>query len=98
MSRRTRRADAAAGFLFISPWLAGFLLFVIIPVLISLYLAFTRYDILSAPRWIGLQNFSRMFFRDPKFWQALRVTLITVVVSVPLRLPFALFVALLLNT
>jgi multiple sugar transport system permease protein len=98
MSLRNRRADTVAGYVFISPWLAGFLFFVIIPIIASLYLAFTHYDILSPPRWIGLSNFGRMFTRDPKFWQSVKVTFITVIVSVPLRLAFALAIALLLNT
>jgi multiple sugar transport system permease protein len=97
MARSKRRAGSAAGYVFIAPWLAGFLLFIVIPIFISLYLSFTRYDILSPPRWIGLDNFARMFMRDAKFWQAVKVTFITVLVSVPLRLAFALFIAMLLN-
>jgi len=95
---RGRRADTIAGYAFIGPWLLGFLAFVIAPILISLFLSFTRYDILSAPKWIGVANYVRLLTRDPKFWHSMGVTLLTVLVSVPLRLAFALVVAMLLNT
>ncbi len=97
MTRR-RAVDAIAGYAFIAPWLVGFSAFVIAPILISFFLSFTRYDILSAPRWVGVANYARMLTRDPKFWHSLGVTLVTVLVSVPLRLAFALCVAMLLNT
>ena len=64
----------------------------------SLYLAFTDYDILTAPRWIGLENFHRMFTQDRRYLQSVTVTLFYVAVAVPLRLAFALALAMLLNT
>ena len=64
----------------------------------SLYLAFTDYDILTAPRWVGLENFQRMFFEDRRYLQSVTVTLFYVAVAVPLRLAFALALAMLLNT
>jgi ABC-type sugar transport system permease subunit len=58
-ARRSRRAirEALVGFAFISPWILGFLLFTLGPMLASLYLSFTRYNIVQAPRWVGLENF-----------------------------------------
>jgi multiple sugar transport system permease protein len=64
----------------------------------SLYLAFTDYDILTAPRWVGLENFERMFLQDRRYLQSVTVTLFYVAVAVPLRLAFALALAMLLNT
>ncbi|TCC19315.1 sugar ABC transporter permease [Kribbella sindirgiensis] len=67
-----------------------------VPLLASLYLAFTNYDILNAPEWTGLENFQRMI-HDDQFWASVRVTLIYVLVSVPLQLAFALLLALILD-
>jgi multiple sugar transport system permease protein len=95
-SRRTGR-EAVAGYLFLSPWLIGMLLLTLGPMLYSAYLAFTNYDLLSAPKWIGLDNFDRMFTADPRFRSSVRVTLIYVAVSVPLLLIVSMALALLLN-
>lgn len=91
----TRRA--LYGYLFISPWLAGLVLFVGGPILASLYLSFTQYDILSAPRWIGLGNYHRAFFEDVLFWPSLGRTFYYAVVAVPLGLCGSLALALLLD-
>ncbi|MFN8499630.1 MAG: sugar ABC transporter permease [Anaerolineae bacterium] len=96
--RRKNRSENLAGYLFISPWLIGFLAFTLIPMLASLYFAFTDYSLLSPPKWVGLANFQRMFFEDPRYWKSVQATLYYVFVAVPLRLMFALAVAMLLNT
>nr|WP_313886470.1 sugar ABC transporter permease [Bacillus sp. SD088] len=85
------------GFSFIAPWLLGFLGFVIGPMIASLYLSFTDYDILSSPNWIGFDNYVRMFTEDPRFITSLKVTFLFVFISVPLKLAFALFIAMLFN-
>ena len=92
---RSRGYNNLAGYLFITPWLIGFVAFMVIPMGISLYLAFTRYDVLSAPVWVGAENFIKIFTQDPQFWQSLKVTVIYVILEVPLRLAFALFLAVL---
>jgi multiple sugar transport system permease protein len=89
--RRQLREDIA-GYLFISPWLIGFLAFSVIPIFMSLYFSFTNYDILASPVFSGIANFRRML-TDSRFWQSLKVTFIYAFVSVPLRLVFAFFVA-----
>lgn len=91
---RRRRRDRA-GYLFLLPWFLG-MLFVIVPFFASLYLAFTDYNLLNAPKWIGLDNFVEMF-HDPKLRQSLKVTFIYSFVSVPLSLAAALAVAMVLN-
>jgi multiple sugar transport system permease protein len=88
--------ENAIGYLFMLPWFVGLLTLTLGPMLASLYLSFTRYDLLSAPQWIGLQNFFDMF-ADIRFLDALRVTAIYVFLSVPLKLAFALLLAMLLN-
>jgi multiple sugar transport system permease protein len=81
-----------AGYLFISPWLAGFFAFSIIPILMSLYFSFTNYDILASPIFSGAANFKRMV-TDTRFWKSLQVTFTYAFVSVPLRLIFAFLIA-----
>jgi multiple sugar transport system permease protein len=87
-------AENLSGFAFISPWLIGFLAFTAVPILFSLYYSFTEYDILASPIFNGLHNFRRMM-GDELFWQSLSVTFFYAFVSVPLRLVFAFFIALL---
>ena len=83
------------GYMFIMPWLLGFLAFTAIPMVSSLYLSFTRYDIMSSPVWIGLNNYSRILLDDDQFWQSIKITFFYVLISVPLRLIVALFLAVL---
>lgn len=93
------RRNNFVGYLFISPWLIGFLLFSLIPIGASLVLAFTNYDLLRSDiDYIGVENFKRMFYDDLRYWKSVRATLNYVVFTVPLRLTFALVVAMLLNT
>ncbi|MCX8279230.1 sugar ABC transporter permease [Phyllobacterium sp. 0TCS1.6C] len=86
-----------AGYLFLSPWLIGFFCLTLGPALASLYLSFTRFDLLTVPEFIGAQNYVRMVTADPKFAASMKVTLIYVILSVPLKLTFALAVAMILN-
>ncbi|MDL4839331.1 carbohydrate ABC transporter permease [Aquibacillus rhizosphaerae] len=86
------------GYFFIGPFILGFLAFTIIPILSSLYFSFTSYDLFSSPRWIGIENYTKMFTDDPRYLHSLRITFIYVFGGVPLRLAFALLVAMLLNT
>ncbi|MFZ6026681.1 MAG: carbohydrate ABC transporter permease [Chloroflexota bacterium] len=85
------------GYLFISPWLIGFFIFTLIPMLASLYLAFTDFRLTSSPHWIGIENFQKMLFSDPRYWKSVRATFFYVLTAVPLRLIFALGIAMLLN-
>lgn len=92
-----RLKQASAGYLFISPWLLGFVLFTAGPVLASLVLSFFGWSLIQPPHFVGFENYTRMFTDDPLFWQSLQVTLTYVMVSVPLQILFALFLAILLN-
>lgn len=86
------------GYLFISPWLIAFFAFTFIPIVASFVLAFTDYNILSPPEFIGTENFYRMLFQDSRFWKAVKATFYFAFTSVPLKLAFALAVAMILNS
>jgi pectin-derived oligosaccharide transport system permease protein len=90
-------ADRTAGYVFLLPWFAGLAIFTVGPLVYSLYLSFTDYNLLQPPRWIGFANFTEMFTADPRYFHAARVTLLYVVLVTPLKLALALAVALLLN-
>jgi multiple sugar transport system permease protein len=91
-----RHSNTAAGLLFISPWLIGFVLLTLWPMMMSLYYSFTDFSLLDAPKWIGMQNFHEIA-HDRFFYNSLKVTFAFMLTSVPLRLIFALLVAILLN-
>ncbi|MFF3713755.1 carbohydrate ABC transporter permease [Streptomyces phaeochromogenes] len=93
--RRRGRRENLAGYLFMSPWIAGFLLLTAGPMAASLYFAFTDYNLFDSPQWIGFDNFTRMF-DDPRWQKSVEVTAKYVVIGTPLKLLLALGVALLL--
>jgi len=95
--RRRRTRTYGLAFLFLSPWIVGFLLFLVYPMVASLYFSFTHYDLLNSPRWIGLANYKYMLENDPFFWQAVRNTAWMIVIGLPLRLFWALMTATLLT-
>lgn len=82
--------------LFLTPWILGLLIFSIYPIIYSLYLSFTNFNLIQTPDWIGIRNY-RFLLRDPRFLQASKVTLRYVLYGVPLQLVFALALALVLN-
>jgi multiple sugar transport system permease protein len=92
-----RRREALTFYLLISPWLLGFLLLTVGPMLYSLFISFTRWDLLTDPVWIGLGNYVDKMPNDPRFWQSLKVTLIYTALYVPLELVGGLFLAMLVN-
>lgn len=88
---------AVWGYVFALPWLIGLLVFVIGPIFASLYLSVTQYDILSPPKFIGLQNYQHALFGDNLFWLSILRTLEYGIITVPLGLIGSLLLALLLN-
>jgi multiple sugar transport system permease protein len=88
--------DNKAGYLFLLPWLIGLVVITIGPMIASLYLSFTNYSLIQAPKWTGLDNYVRML-SDARLHNSLKVTFIYVFVSVPLQLILALAIALLLD-
>jgi multiple sugar transport system permease protein len=94
-----RRREAIDGILMASPWMIGFLLFVAGPMLFGLYVSLTEWDIISTPRFIGLENYVRMFSGDDAlFYQSLRVTLLYTAISAPLHVVLSFLLAYLLNS
>ncbi|MDX1415127.1 MAG: sugar ABC transporter permease [Candidatus Promineifilaceae bacterium] len=89
--------EALWGYAFISPWIIGFLIFTLGPMLASLYFSFTDYNIIDPPTWAGIDNYRRAFFEDPIFWHSLKRTLYFAALALPLGLAFGLLLAILLN-
>ena len=94
-SRARRKWLAVA--LFMSPWVIGFFVFTLYPIVSSLYFSFTHYRSCSQPVWIGMDNYKFMFTQDPFFWISVRNTIWIIVFGVPLRIVFAIFTATLLT-
>ncbi len=88
---------ALMGYLFISPWIIGLVVFIAGPIIVSLYLSFTDYDILSPPRFSGFSNYVRALTGDRLFWPSLGRTAYYALVSVPILLTGSLGLAMLLN-
>ena len=95
--RRARRRSAwrrrRLVLLLLSPWLAGFAVFFGYPLVMSAYLSFNHYDLLSPPRWVGLANYRYMFTVDPQVWTAIKNTLWLIAVMVPLQVLFSFGIA-----
>jgi len=97
-SRTNHRAkEYLVGYLFVSPWIIGFVAFTLWPFLQSIYLSFTRYNIESPAKWVGTANYRMLLTQDPLFWQSAWVTIKFAIVSVPLGIFFGIALALLLN-
>lgn len=90
------RREAVEGYLFISPWLLGLVIFTLGPILASFYFSLTDFEVVRSPIFVGWQNYDRLV-NDRLFWQALRVTSIYVFTAVPLGLVFSFALALLMN-
>lgn len=96
MTKREKK-EARAGWLFISPWVIGFICLTGGPLLFSLYASFTNYNMTSKMDFIGVANYVRMFTKDPVFWKSLGNTLYYVALAVPVSCICAIFLATLLN-
>lgn len=103
--RATRRASARRrlcrnleGWAFASPWIIGFVVFTLGPMLASAALAFMKWDMLSPPSFVGFANIQTALFKDPLVWQSLRITTTYALVTVPLNIFLGLGLAILLNS
>jgi multiple sugar transport system permease protein len=95
-NRKAGRAEARAGLLFALPWMVGMTVFIAVPLLLTFYIAQTKFQIVGAPKWVGLRNYEALW-TDPAFWKSAENTFLFAVISVPLKLIIALALALLLN-
>lgn len=93
----TLNRNNVAGYVFILPFIIGLVVFTAIPFFTSLYLSFTEYNVLSPAKWIGVQNFHKMFFEDKLFWTSFKVTFKFAFIQVPIKLAVSLLVALVLS-
>jgi len=91
------KKEAIWGYLFIMPWIIGFLGLRLGPMIASFFLSFTEYAIISPPKFVGLANYIKMFTSDPAFRDAIRVTLTYAIFAVPVGLSLSLMIAMLLN-
>lgn len=92
-----KRAENVAAYFFLTPWLIGLIGITALPMVASLYLSFTDYGILRPPKWVGLENYTKLFTGDRRFIKSIWVTLTYVAWSVPLTLIFSLTIAVALN-
>ena len=90
------RREALTFYVLIAPWLVGFMVFLAYPMLRSLYLSFTNYNLLNPPVWVGFQNYERIF-ADADFWQSLKVTFLFALGSVPGGTVIAIAIAMVLS-
>ena len=89
--------EEITGWLFAMPWILGFILFTAGPMLFSLYTSFTKYNIIASPKWIGTENYEKLFLQDPLFYKAMANTFWMVIVKMPIVMIVAISFALLLN-
>ena len=92
-----RQREAILFYLCISPWLIGFVLFYLGPIIASFYFSLTEWDLLTSPQFVGMENYVRLFTRDTMALKSFKVTLVYTLVYVPLDMIFGLSLALLLN-
>jgi multiple sugar transport system permease protein len=95
--RAGRYRHGLAPWLLLTPWLIGLFAITLGPMVASLYLSFTNYNLLGQLRWVGLNNYVELLTDDPRYAAAVLVTLKYVVAGVPLQLIFALGIAIVLN-
>lgn len=89
--------ENVAGYVFSLPFIIGFLMFMVIPMALSLYYSFCKYDVQTPPVFVGLDNYVRIFTKDDIFWKAMGVTCYYALIGTPLKVIFALIIALILN-
>ena len=92
-----RKRETLAAYLFLAPWIIGFMVFITYPLLASIYYSLTDWDLLTEPKWYGFKNFSKLF-KDRLFWKSLRVTITYAAMRVPAGIIFGLGLAMVLNS
>lgn len=94
---RNKRHNLINGMLFASPWVIGFIIFSLYPIIISLYNSLTDFNVFQPAKWVGLNNYIKLF-GDEKFFKSLYNTMYMTIIGTPVTLIFGLATALLLNT
>ncbi|KAB8287564.1 carbohydrate ABC transporter permease [Bifidobacterium avesanii] len=88
--------DNKPAYAFLAPWIVGAVCLSLLPMIVSVYLSFTKYNMLTSPKWVGVQNFTNLM-KDTRYIHSLQVTFTYVIVSVPLQLLAALALAVVLD-
>lgn len=94
---RTSKKYTYTGYLYILPWIVGFLVLQLVPLINSFWYSFTNFQLLGSPKFLGIENYKKIFSGDPTFLQSLKVTFMYVLIAVPLKIAFALLIAIILN-
>ena len=96
-SLTTRQSEAVVGYLMALPWIIGFIVFVAGPMLGSLYLSFTRWDLFTPPRWVAFDNYVTLLTDDPTFYDSIQATTVYALLAVPVQVAAGMLLATLLN-
>jgi multiple sugar transport system permease protein len=94
---KRKQENTSVGFMFAAPWIVGFLIFVVAPMVASFYWSFTNYKIPNAPSWVGFANYAKLILQDKEFRGSLLNTLFLTMIGLPLQIGVALFLVVLLN-
>ncbi len=97
LKKSLNRKQTIAGYLFISPWLIGFLVFGLYPIVMSFYYSLCHYDVLRLPQFMGFKNYQQLLTADPYFWKSIWNTFVYTVLRVPLCIIGSLLLAVLVN-
>lgn len=92
-----RQKDGKWFYLFISPWLIGFISLTLGPILFSIYMSFTNWDLFQSPTFIGLDNYKTLLTDDPLFWKSVGNTFFYALISIPLGMAISLWISYYLN-
>ncbi|MFA5526800.1 MAG: sugar ABC transporter permease [Acholeplasmataceae bacterium] len=95
--QKLKKQENLIGYLFASPWLLGLIVLGAFPIIASLFISFTSYNMISSPRWVGLANYQILFTNDDIFWKSLGNTVYHVIIAIPLGIIVGVAIALLLN-
>lgn len=95
--QKLKKQENLIGYLFASPWLLGLIVLGAFPIVASLFISFTSYNMISSPRWVGLANYQILFTNDDIFWKSLGNTVYHVIIAIPLGIIVGVAIALLLN-
>ncbi|ELL0573015.1 sugar ABC transporter permease [Vibrio fluvialis] len=85
------------GLAYLSPYIIGLIVFTAFPFVSSFLMSFTDYDLMTAPKFVGIENYRYMLTEDDLFWKSMSVTFAYVFLTIPVKLAFALFIAFILN-
>ncbi|AEC02420.1 carbohydrate ABC transporter permease [Parasphaerochaeta coccoides] len=92
-----RKKYSFPGYIYIMPWLIGFLVLQLVPLVRSFWYSFTDFQLLGDPKFVGLDNYRKIFSGDLSFLKSLQVTAAYVLIAVPCKIAFALAIAVILN-